>query len=532
MQIRAPHLLAAVFASGLIAFPSPAQNELRFTLTADPKTFHPLLSDDDNSGTILALSAGYLIRTNRLTQNPEPDLASSWKVSPDRKSITFQLRPGVLFSDGTPFTSEDVAYTLRTVTDPNLHSPNGDAFPSSVKSQILSPGSITVSFPTPQTGVESLFNQLPILSGKSPLKEKAVLGPFVMADYHAGVEIVLKRNPHYWKKDSAGRQLPYLDAVRLYIQQNNEIRYARFQRKEIHLINNLEPAAFKRLAREAPAEAIDSGPSLDVDFLWFNQVASAPIPDYKRAWFQSRAFRLAISEAINRADICRIVYLGTATPALGPISPANRFWFDRTLKPQTFDPAAALKVLRDEGFQLQNNELHDKAGHLVEFSIVTNAGNKNREAMAALIQQDLKKIGVRLNIVTLEFRSLLERIAKTYNYEAALLGFVINDIDPNEQTNIWLSSSPQHAWNPNQKKPATPWEAEIDQLMRAQASAPDPARRKAAFDRVQQIVREQLPYIYLVNRNTLSAVSSSLKGVQPAKLFPETFWNIDQISFK
>ncbi len=509
-----------------------AQGELRFNITSDPKTFNPLLADEESATTVLDLTAGFLIRTNRFSQFPEPDLADAWKISADHKSITFHLRQSVVFSDGTPFSPADVAYSLHAVTDPNLHSPEGENFPPSIKWTINGPDYITIVFPTVQTNFESLFDGFPILSSKSPLKEKAVLGPFAVSEYNPGIDILLKRNPHYWKKDATGHALPYLDSVRLFIQQNKDIQYARFRKHEIHLINSLDATTFKRLSQESPTEAINSGPSFDVDFLWFNQVPTSPIPDYKRAWFLSRNFRLAISEAINRDDICRIVYLGYAKPALGPVSPANRFWFDQNLKPQVFDSAAALKLLRDEGFQLQNGELHDKAGHLVEFSIVTNSGNKAREGMAILIQQDLKKIGVRLNIVTLEMRSLIERFAKTYDYEAVLLGFVNVDVDPNGQLNIWPSSAPQHAWYPNQKTPATSWEAELDKLMAAEASATDPAKRKAAFDRVQEIVRKELPYIYLVNRNKLSAISSQLKGVRPAKLFPETFWNIDQIAFK
>jgi peptide/nickel transport system substrate-binding protein len=514
----------------ILLSPLAAQTELRFTLSADPKTLNPVLADDDNATTLADLTSATLIRINRLSQSPEPSLADSWKISPDRKSITFHLRPNLSYSDGTPCTAADVAFTLRTVADPNLHANIGDSFPATVKSQINAPDSITITFPTPRLGLEANFDQLPILSSQSPLKEKAALGPFAVVQYNPGIDVLLKRNPHYWKKDAAGRQLPYLDSVRLYIQQNKEIQFARFRRKEIQLINNLEPAAFKRLAQESPSEAIDGGPSFDVDFLWFNLVPTAPIPVFKRAWFQSRNFRLAISEAINRDDLCRVVYLGYAKPAFGPFSPANSFWFNRNLKPQLFDPAAALKLLRDEGFQFNNNELRDKSGHLVEFSLIT--AGKTREAMAVLIQQDLKKLGIRLNIVTLDFNSLGGRISKTYDYEGALLGIVNVDLDPNEQMNIWPSTAPMHAWNPKQKTPATPWEAEIDQLMQTQATAASPAQRKAAFDRVQQILREQVPYIYLINRNTLSAVSTSLKGVQPAKLFPETFWNIDQISFK
>ena len=152
--------------------------------------------------------------------------------------------------------------------------------------------------------------------------------------------------------------------------------------------------------------------------------------------------------------------------------------------------------------------------------------------MATLIQQDLKTIGVKLNLVTLDMPSLLERFTKSFQYEAAILGLTNVDLDPNEQMNVWISSSQDHGWNPHQKSPATPWEAEIDRLMRAQAAELDNNKRKALFDKVQQIVRQQLPYIYLVNRNSLSAVSTSLKGVNPATLSPETFWNIESLSLK
>ena len=98
--------------------------------------------------------------------------------------------------------------------------------------------------------------------------------------------------------------------------------------------------------------------------------------------------------------------------------------------------------------------------------------------------------------------------------------------------NIWLSSAEDHAWNPQQKSPATAWEAEIDNLMRAQASASDRTKRKQSFDRVQEIVYEQAPFIYLVNRNALSAVSTSVEGANPVILHPQTFWNAERLTLK
>ena len=93
--------------------------------------------------------------------------------------------------------------------------------------------------------------------------------------------------------------------------------------------------------------------------------------------------------------------------------------------------------------------------------------------MATLIQQDLRAIGVTVNVVPLDFPSLIQRIRESFNYEAAMLGLVNVELDPNAQMNVWLSSSEEHQWNPKQPTPATAWEAEIDRLMRAQASAMD-----------------------------------------------------------
>ena len=138
-------------------------------------------------------------------------------------------------------------------------------------------------------------------------------------------------------------------------------------------------------------------------------------------------------------------------------------------------------------------------------------------------------LGIRLNLLTLDFPSLVERIGKTMQYEACLLGLNNVDLDPNGQMNVWLSSSDNHPWNPGQKSPETEWEAQIDRLMRAQATCPDGARRKALFDRVQEIVWDQGPILYLVYRSALAAVSPAVKNAQPTALRPQVVWNIDRL---
>jgi len=507
--------------------------ELKFCLRMEPKTFDPLKVEDEGSAAIRYLTGGVLVRVNRQTQELDPELAQAWTVSKDGRQITFHLRGGVSFSDGTPFSAQDVAYTVQQLMDPALHSATGDAFRSgagNVETKVLSPTRISITFPAPVAGLDRLFDQVAILSEHSPKKEMAVLGPFMLADYKPGATVLLKRNPNYWKTDQQGRKLPYLDSVRLDIQPNRDVEMLRFKRGELDLINSLDSEYFDKLAATAPQLVHDAGPSLDSEQLWFNEVAKSPIPGYKKNWFRSANFRRAISEAINREDLSRVVFHGHAQPAVGPFSPANKFWFNNKLKPQPYSPDSALKTLQADGFRMENGVLKDKDGNEVVFSIVTNAGSKPRERMAVLIQDDLQKIGIHVNVVTLDFPSLIERMTQSFDYEAIILGLTNVDIDPNGEMNVWLSSAENHQWNPQQKIPETSWEAEIDRLMRVQAASTDPKRRKEAFDRVQEIVVEQEPFIFLINKNALSAVSTMVHGAAPVILSPQTFWNADRLT--
>lgn len=508
-------------------------SELRFVLHSEPKTFNPLLMEDDSSESIRYMTGGVLIRVNRLTQEATPELATSWKISNSGRTISFELRSGLHFSDGTPFSANDVAFTMKQLMDPALHSPTGDMFRSGdgqIQVKVDSPSHVTITFPAPLANMVKSFDQVAIMSATSPQKEMAVLGPFFVAENKAGSYLFLKRNPYYWKHDAQGRQLPYFDSVRLDIIQSQDTEILRLLRGEIDFINTLSPDYYDKIEAQNPALVHDAGVSLDSEFMWFNQVPSAPIPDYKKAWFRSTNFRRAISEAVNRPDMARIVFKNHAQPAVGVVSPANKFWFNAQLHAHPFDQKSALKRLSEEGFALQNGTLRDREGHPVEFSIVTNASNKNRERMATLIQQDLLGIGIKLNVVTLDFPSLIDRMTNTYNYEACLLGFVNDDLDPNSEMNVWLSSSENHQWNPKQKTPATPWEAEIDKLMHEQASTLDQNKRKKYYDQVQQIVWDQEPFIYLINHDALSAVSPAIENVHPTILRPQVYWNIDELS--
>jgi peptide/nickel transport system substrate-binding protein len=139
---------------------------------------------------------------------------------------------------------------------------------------------------------------------------------------------------------------------------------------------------------------------------------------------------------------------------------------------------------------------------------------------------------MRVNVVPLEFRSLVERIQSTREYEGCILSLASPDADPNPDMAVWLSSGGNHLWNPGQKTPATPWEAEIDGLMRSQMVTQRYAERKRIFDRVQAIVVENLPIVPLVSPSLLAGAKRNLANFQPALLEPYTLWNIDQLFWR
>lgn len=510
---------------------SRTPGELVWTIGYDPKTFDPAKVDDEESETVRYLTAGVLLRFNRLTQKVEPELAQSWQISPDGKTLTFRLRSNLQFSDGSSLTAEDVVGSLRRVLLPSTAAPVAEEFvaPAGVTVGAPDKETVVVHLPKRVIAIGKVFDEIAIEPANRPMGARVTSGPFFLADYRRSQYVLLSRNPHYAIRDASGQSLPRSAAIRLDIQENMEQQIRLLLRGEYDLIDSLPPDYFELLRKKSPGMVRDLGPSLNTEQMWFNQSPAAPLPDWEKAWFQNRAFRVAVSQAIHRADLARIAYLGHATPAYSFISPANSLWYNHSLVAPHADVAAARSALAAAGFHLTGSTLIDRAGHPVKFSILTNTGNTAREKMATLIQQDLGALGIQVTVVTLDFPALIERLMHTQDYEACLLGIENVDPEPNAMMNIWLSSSPNHQWNPSEKTPATPWEAEIDTLMNRQAATAADAERRKDIDRVQQIVADQQPFIYLVYPNALVAFSPQLRGVDPAVLEPRLTWNVEQL---
>lgn len=533
------------------------------SLRAEPKTLNPLTATDAPSREVIGAMQGDLVHINRVSQLTEPALAKSWKISPDGLQYTLTLRQGLRFSDGNSLDADDVLFSFRVYLDEAVHAAQRDQLivggkPIAVRK--LDAHTLVFQLAKPYGPAERLFDGFAVLprhllekpyqDGKlaslwslsTPPNEFAGLGAFRLKDYVAGQRLVLERNPFYWKTDSKGTRLPYLDELVFLFVPSADAQVLRFQSGETDIITRLGAENFAALSRQQRGFTLsDAGPGLEYNFLFFNLNdpggKTSPETARKQKWFRETKFRQAVSSAIDRDAIVRLVYQGRGAAIWGPVTPGDRRWIDNSIPhaPRSLDKAGAL--LKKAGFSWFNGSggesvLQDSEGRPVEFSILTSSSNTDRMKMATLIQDDLKQLGMRVQIVPLEFRSLIDRVLQTKEYDACMFALGNSDTDPTPNMNTFLSSGSTHVWNPSEAHPATPWEAEIDRLMEQQLSTPGYEQRKKLYDHVQEILAENQPMIFLASPDILVGAKNSIANIHPAVLEPYLLWNVEQLFFR
>ncbi|MGA9185289.1 MAG: ABC transporter substrate-binding protein [Candidatus Acidiferrales bacterium] len=538
--------------------PGRSGGRLVVTLRSEPKTLNPVLAVDASSRDIIRCLTADLIHINRQTQKTEPALAKSWTASRDGRQYTLRLRHGLRFSDGQPLDADDVVFSFRLYLDEKIDSPQRDLLVVGGKPLVVEKvddDTVRFELAQPYAAAERLFDGLAILprhllenayrggsfSDAWPLSmapsQFAGLGPFRLKEYVPGQRIVLERNPYYWKQDRSGTQLPYLNEVVFQFVTSEDAQVLRFQAGDADVLSRFSAENYAVLQKQAAAKHYhleDLGAGLEYNFLFFNlnDLSSRALPEIarKQAWFQDVRFRQAVSAAIDRQSIVKLVYNGRATPLWTQVTPGNKLWIDSKIAAPPKSLQRARDLLKSAGFSWKSDgTLLDSRGSPVEFSILTSSSNAQRVKIATLIQNDLSQLGMNVHVVSLEFHAMVNRLLTTDDYEAAVMGLVSGDADPTSEMNVWLSNGDTHLWHPNETQPATPWEAEMDRLMQQQLVALDYAKRKKLYDRVQEIVAEELPVICLVSPDILVGASDRVGNFQPAILDPYTLWNIDEL---
>jgi peptide/nickel transport system substrate-binding protein len=513
---------------------------------SDPRTFNPILVTDSASGQAVGDLFEGLVRINPVTTLPEPGLAESWEFSDGDKTITFHLRRDVKWSDGVPFTSRDVVFTMRVIYDPKI--PNSAAFSMTVDGQpikIEAPDDYTVVMRLPRPFAPLFYSvgfgiipahvlEPQYTAGNfnhtwgidTPPDKLISLGAYQMDRYVAAQQIGFKRYPSYWMHDEHGGQLPRLHGQVILIVPDQNTQYLRF-RAGLTDVYSPRPEEVNGLRNDSASMnialkkvGIDTG-SL---FFAFNRnprhYIKNGVTDPRYTWFTDRNFMRAIAHAVDKRGIINLCFRGLAVAAVSDTSPENKIFYNPHLKDYDYDLTLAARILDEAGYRMIRPGVRgDRDGHPIVFKLTTNTGVNVRDQICAILKQDLARLGITVNYRPLEFVTLVKALDSSFDWDCVLIGFT-GGIEPNDGANFLESSGNLHLWNPSQPKPATPWEAEIDQLMNEGTTVMDPRQRAPYYWRIQAILHDELPIIETVRQIDYIAFRNTLENYDP------TVWGI------
>ena len=532
--------------------------QLTSSLRSEPRRFNRLVARDVPADLYATLTGSKLVRVNRATQEVEPALAERWTTSPDNLTYTLTLRDGVTWSYGTPFTSADVLFSFQAIYDPKVASVLASSL--KIKGQPLrveAPDAKTVIVTLPSTfgpGIALLDNlhlapkhklEAALKAGtfaqslavSTPPGDLVGLGPFKLTAYTPGQRLVFDRNPAYWNKDAAGVQLPYLDQVILEIVPDQNAELVRLQAGQVDMLQQqVRPediATLRPLEQQGKVRLIELGVGVDPDLFFFNLRGPYWEKDPRRDFLIRKEFRHAISHAIDREAFANTVFLGAGVPIWGPITPGNREWFSPNVPRYGYSVERAKELLESIGLANRDADewLEDPKGAEARFTLLAYRGNSSIERGAAIVRDELKPLGIAVDVVLLEQGALIDRMLKG-QFDAIMFYFTLTNLDPAISSDFWLSSGSGHIWNIGQAKPATDWEKEIDDLMIPVMGSTDQAARKQAFDQIQKIFADNLPVIYFVAPRLYMGTSTRVGGLSPAILRPQLLWNIERMTVK
>lgn len=529
---------------------------LSASLRQEPRSFNRLVSRDYPVLLTSLLTQARLVRVNMATHELEPWLAEKWTSSPDGLVHTLTLREGLRWSDGVPFSSADVAFTVAAVYDPAVKSVLAsslevDGDPLTVATPDAR--TVVVTFPHPFGPGIRLLDNLTILpkhkleaalaggtmatawGPATPPADMAGMGPFVLTKYEPGQRLTFARNPNYWRTDERGIGLPYLDGIVIEIvpDQNAELLGLQAGRIDItqQQLRSDDYGSAREMERAGALRLQEVGVSPDPDVFFFNLRPAAWANDPRRAWMFTDTFRKALNHAVDREAYANTVFLGAAVPVHGPVSPGNKAWFWPDLPRYAFDREKSAALLAELGLANRDEDafLEDAAGTEARFTLIHYKGNTAIERGAQVLKESFERIGVAMDLVPLEPGALIERMLAG-TFEAIFFNYLTTDPDPAMQRDFWLSSGSGHIWNISQKTPATDWERQMDDLLNRQAAAIDPAERLRLFREVQRLFSEHLPAMYFAAPRLFVAVGPRVRNETPGVTRPQLLWSADTLA--
>lgn len=544
------------------------------SILTDPKTFNYALSQE--SPNVFSLIYEGLINENGITGRIEPALAESWEFSPDKKQIIFTMREGLKWSDGEPLSADDVVFTYNDIYF-------NEKIPTDIR-DILRIGKNRllprvrklderrVEFTVPEPFAPFLrYTGLVILpahalresvstkdsSGKlkflstwgTDTDPKKIIcnGPYQMESYTTSQRVVFRRNPHYWRKDAQGNPQPYIERIVWQIVENTDTTFIQFRSGGLDTIS-IAPEYFSLLKQEenrGKFKIYTGGPELSTTFLVFNlnqakNSQNQPLVDpIKSRWFNTLEFRQAVAHAINRQRLLNNLFQGLGEPQNSPIYKQSPYYLspEQGLKVYDYNLQTAKQLLQKAGFKYNaKGQLLDADGNRVRFTMLTNSGNKLREAIGSQIKQDLSKIGMQVDFNPINFNTMIEQVYTRRQWDSYIGKIGGGGVEPNGGANTWTTTGGLHTFNLASQPGEPPligwkvadWEKKIEELYIQGASELDENKRRAIYAQSQRVTQENLPFIYLVNPLSMEAVRDRIEGIKYSAL-GGAFWNLHEL---
>lgn len=540
---------------------------------SDPKTFNTVVSQEASD--LFGYIYEGLITTNGLTGEIEPLEAESWEISDDNLRIVMKLREGLKWSDGETLDADDVVFTYNQLyLNPDIPAGARDLlrigqsreFPTVRKLDNL-----RVEFISPEpfapllryTGLEILPEHIlretvekkdsagnPVFLSTwgtgTPPTQIVGNGPYRFVSYSTNERMIVERNPYYWRKDEQGNPQPYIERVITQIVENTDTSFLQFRSGGLDVLA-VQPDFYSLLKREEERSKFTiytGGPTLSSSFISFNLNKATrngkPLVDpIKSRWFNTLEFRQAVAYAIDRRTMTNNIFRGIGEPQYSPFPIQGPYYLspEEGLKVYDYNPDRARELLQSAGFQYNDEgQLLDADGNRVRFTLITNAGNRIREAMGVQIRQDLSKIGIQVDFQPLAFNTLVDRLNKTLDWECHLLGFSGGGVEPTGSINVWLPEGALHAFNqtPGPGQPpiegweVAPWERQLGDLIIKGSQQFDEDKRRETYAQMQRLIAENVPFIYLINPLSMAAVRDRVNGVEYSAL-GGVFWNLHEL---
>ncbi|MFN7853099.1 ABC transporter substrate-binding protein [Anabaena sp. AL09] len=546
--------------------------QLVTSILSDPKTFNAALSSE--SPNIFGYTYEGLLTQNPIDGKIEGVLAQSWEISPDKTKITFTMREGLKWSDGQPLTVDDVVFTYNDIyLNENIPTDTRDVLRVGKDRKLPTVKKIDnrrVEFSVPEPFRPFLLNtgasilpahileksvktknkdgKLEFLSKwgvDTPPQELIVNGPYKLERYDTSQRVIFRRNPYYWRKDAQGKPQPYIERIVWQIVESTDTSLLQFRSGDLDTIG-VSPDYFSLLKvqeKQGNFKIYNGGPSSSTSFISFNlnkgKRKNQPLVDpIKSKWFNNVQFRQAVAYAIDRQTMLNNTFRGLGTPQNSPISVQSPYFLspEQGLKVYKYNPEKAKELLLKAGFKYnEKNLLVDDQGNEVRFALLTNAGNKIRESMGSQIKQDLSKIGIQVDFTPLAWNTFIDKLSNTLDWDACLIGLT-GGLEPNDGANVWSPQGGLHMFNQKPQAGQKPiegwevadWEKKINELYIQGAQEFDEVKLKEIYGESQQLTQEYLPFIYLVNSYSLSAVRNRFEGIKFSAL-GGAFWNIHEI---